>query len=433
MICRELHAVIFARLPFATGTWLASALLCVSVAFSAEAWPQFRGPDGSGHSTARGVPTQWSERDNVVWKTALPGRGWSSPVIAGSQIWMTTAVPQGQGQSLRAVCVDRQRGTLMHDVQVFAEPSPPTLNSKNSFASPTPVLDGGRLFVHFGAMGTACLDAATGQVQWKNQDLQLDHKEGPGSSPIVHGELLIVHCDGMDVQYLAALDKATGRLAWKSARSGPMESNPDYRKAYSTPLVIRAGGREQLLSTAADNLYAYDPATGRELWAVRYKGFSNVPRPVFGHDLVYISTGYMKPQLWAIRPDGQGDVSQSHVAWKATEQAPAIPSPILVGDNLFMVSNNGVASCLDAHTGSLHWRQRLGGDFCASPILADGLLYYFNETGEGFVVRPAAQYELVAKNQLDAGCMASPAALDSALYVRTETHLYRLEDSAAGK
>lgn len=418
------------RLPrLAMAVLLATAGLRITEIAAEETWPQFRGPEGSGHATASGLPQTWSESENVIWKTAIPGRGWSSPVIAGARIWLTTAVAQGQGQSLRALCVDRNTGRLVHDVEVFAEPAPPTLNSKNSFASPTPVLDDGHVFVHFGTMGTACLDAASGQILWKNQELVLDHKEGPGSSPILHGNLLIVHCDGMDVQYVAALNKSDGRLAWKSARSGPMESNPDYRKAYSTPLVVRAGDREQLVSAAADNLYAYDPVTGRELWTVRYKGFSNVPRPVFGHGLIYISTGYMKPQMWAILPDGSGDVSDTHVTWKATEQAPAIPSPILAGENLFMVSNNGVATCLDARTGSLHWRQRLGGDFCASPILAEGRLYFFNETGDGFVVRPAAQYELLAKNTLEAGCMASPAALGNSLFVRTETHLYRLEES----
>lgn len=410
--------------------WACLHAVFVGGATGEESWPQFRGPDGAGHAAAHDVPVNWSETENVVWKIAVPGRGWSSPVIAGSQIWLTTAVAEGKGQSLRAVCIERDGGKIVRDVEVFRESSPPTLNSKNSFASPTPVLDGGNVFVHFGTMGTACLDAATGEVKWHTQELVLDHKEGPGSSPIVHGELLIVHCDGMDVQYLAALVKASGKLAWKVGRSGPMDANPDYRKAYSTPLVVKSGGQEQLLSPAADNLYAYDPRTGRELWAVRYKGFSNVPRPVFGHDMVYISTGYMKPQMWAIRPNGEGDVTESHVAWKAAEQAPAIPSPVLVGDHLYMVSNNGVASCLDAHTGSQHWRQRLGGDFCASPIVADGRLYFFNETGDGFVVRPSAQYELLAKNQLEAGCMASPAALGKSLFVRTETHLYRLENSA---
>lgn len=394
-------------------------------------WPQFRGPDGAGHAAAAGLPVTWSESENVAWKTPVAGRGWSSPVIDGGRLWLTTAVPAGEGQSLRALAFDVATGKQTHDVQVFQVDQPPTLNAKNSFASPTPVLDGSRLLVHFGTMGTACLDAATGEVQWKNQDLALDHKEGPGSSPIVYGDLMIVHCDGMDVQYVAALDKRTGQTAWKTARSGPMESNPDYRKAYSTPLVVHAAGRDQLLSPAADNLYAYDPVTGRELWAVRYKGFSNVPRPVAGHHLAFISTGYMKPQMWAVRLDGSGDVSETHVAWRAAEQAPAISSPILVGDELYMVSNNGVATCLDAQTGSQLWRERLGGDFCASPIYADGRLYFFNETGEGFAIKPGTRYEVLAKNTLDAGCMASPAALGRALFVRTETHLYRLETAAA--
>lgn len=416
--------------------WLGSTILllvCAGMATSGSAgdhWPQFRGPDGQGHAGPAAVPVEFGENQRLRWKTPLPGRGWSSPLVGEDAIWLTTAVEASTGQSLRALEVDAASGRLVREVEVFAiaQPDLPTLNLKNSFASPTGVLEPGRHYVHYGTMGTAAIDTGTGQVLWRNQDLRIDHKEGPGSSLVAWGRTLIVHCDGMDAQYVVALDKQTGQVVWKRERGASVDPNPDLRKAYCTPLVIDTPAGEQLISPAADHVFSYDPATGRELWRFDYKGFSNVPRPLFGHGLVYLCTGYMKPELWAFRPEGSGVRSDSELAWRLTEQVPAIPSPILVGDELYMVSNNGVATCLDAHSGEMLWRERLGGDFSASPVVAGGLVYFSNEKGEVFVLRPGRTFELVATNQLDAPLMASPAVVNGALILRTETHLYRFQD-----
>lgn len=391
-------------------------------------WPQFRGPTGQGLAVASGLPTQWSESKNVTWKVAVPGRGWSSPLVLADQIWLTTAVEDGH--SLRAICLRLSDGRTVHDVEVFRPEQPVAINAKNSHASPTGVLEPGRLYVHYGAMGTACILTDSGKITWTSRELQLDHKEGPGSSPVLYGNLLIVNCDGMDTQYVAALDKRTGKLAWKTPRSGELDPNTDFRKAYATPLVIQTGNRDELISPGADQLIAYNPVNGQELWKVRYKGFSNVPRPLFGHGQIFFCTGYMQPQLWSVRPGGKGDVTSSHVGWQVTEQVPAIPSPILVGDELYLVSNQGVASCLDAHTGKLHWRHRLGGNFCASPVLADGRLYFANEEGRTFVLLPGKEYQQLETNELESGCLASPAVVGRALLLRTQTHLYRLEDTS---
>jgi outer membrane protein assembly factor BamB len=388
-------------------------------------WPQFRGPGGQGHGDATNLPVRWSENEHVTWKTAIPGTGWSSPVIRGSQIWVTTAIDDGR--SLCAVCVDRKTGAISHNVEVFHVDQPEMINPKNSYASPTPVLDEGRLYVHFGTYGTACLNADTSEVQWRNQELKLEHKEGPGSSPVLWQDRLILTCDGLDVQFVAALHTDTGHLVWKTPRTGANNPNLDFRKTYGTPLVITHEGQHQLISTGADRVYAYDPASGKELWWANYKGFSNVPRPLYAHGLLYICTGFARPQLWAIRPGGKGDVTETHVVWQFAREAPKNPSPIIVGQELYMVSDRGVLACLDALSGKELWTHRLGGNYSASPVYADGRLYFCSEEGQAFVLAPGKEFKLLATNQLDGRLMASPAVVERALFLRTDTHLYRIE------
>ena len=396
---------------------------------AAQDWPQFRGPDGQGNTTAANLPLVWSQSGNIAWKTPIAGRGWSSPVVGNDRIWLTTATDDGH--SLRAICIDLSSGKIQRDIEVFRITEPPPLNAKNSPASPSPVLEGNRLYVHYGTSGTACLDAATGQVLWRNQELKLDHKEGPGSSPIVWRDLLIVNCDGTDVQYVAALDKQTGRLVWKTPRRLPISDTPDYCKAYCTPLVVRGpDGREELISPGASRVIAYDPATGRELWFVNYEGFSNVPKPLFGNGLVYICTGYNQPQLWAVRPGGAGDVTGTHVAWRVAKQAPANPSPVLVDNELTMISDQGIMTCLDPTTGSELWRHRLPGNYSASLLAAPGRIYAFNEDGVTTVVGSGREFKLLATNALEERIMATPAVVGDALVLRTEGHLYRIEAGA---
>lgn len=414
-------------------------------------WPQFRGPGGQGHSDATDLPLTWSETENVVWKTALPGRGWSSPVEQDGRIWMTTAIetpatPEQRAKklaeapdpaglevvghvSLRALCVDFATGRLIHDLEVFSVDNPDPVHSQNSFASPTPVIDAGRVYVHFGTYGTACLDAVTGETVWTNRELNCDHQNGPGSSPIIWQDLFIVHFDGIDVQYVVALDKATGRQVWKADRSGKMNPNGPFRKAYSTPLIVEHAGQPMLISPGADWVYAYDPATGRELWRAHYGklGFSNAPRPVAGHGMVYISTCFMSPTMLAVRYDGQGDVTESHILWRNDRQAPKLPSPLLVGDDLYQVSDQGVATCLDARTGEVYWSQRLGGNFNASPLYADGRIYFFNRDGVTKVIAPGRKFQLLAENRLESAFYASPAVVEKSLVLRTERALYRIE------
>jgi outer membrane protein assembly factor BamB len=261
-----------------------------------------------------------------------------------------------------------------------------------------------------------------GEIIWKNR-FEYQSQHGAGGSPIVYGDLLIFSCDGSDVAFVIALDKHTGKTKWKTNRGYPAD------QAYTTPIVIRAGEQDQLISVGAFRVRAYDPLTGKEIWRVRYdEGFSNVPRPVFGHGLVFITTGFQQPELLAIRPDGRGDVTKTHVAWSLKRGAPLTPSPIIVGDELYIVNDGGIASCIDARTGSVIWQSRLGGTYSASPVYADGRLYFPAEQGVTTVIAPGKEARRLAMNKLDGGLLASMAVAGGSFYLRTDTALYRISE-----
>ena len=405
---------------------IALALLLATVATGAEDWPQFRGPTGQGHSSERGLPLEWSEVRNIVWKTPVPGEGLSSPVVAGGRVWMTAAVDTGNPargpvtSSLRLLAVDAATGREMVNVEVFRLPRAGYINPKNSRASPTPIVDGGRVYVHFGAEGTAAV-TTDGVIVWKTQ-LRYQSQHGAGGSPVLFGDLLIVSCDGNGGEaFVAALDTHTGTIRWKTDRRLPAD------QAYSTPLVIRAGDRDQVVSVGAHRAVAYDPRTGREIWHVGYpNGFSNVPRPVYGHGLVYIATGFNDPTLIAVRADGEGDVTRTHLAWTVARSVPLTPSPLLVGEELYMVSDIGVLTCLDARTGVSLWQARLAGDYSASPVFADGRIYLQSEAGLTTVIAPGKEFRRLATSQLDGAILASMAISGGSIYIRTDGHLYRI-------
>jgi outer membrane protein assembly factor BamB len=385
---------------------------------SAQDWPQFRGPDGQGHAPGQGYPLEWSESQHVRWKVPVPGRGWSSPVVAGGRVWLTTAAQAGRDASLRLLAFDAESGRAALDVELFRTRAE-LLNAKNSHASPTPIVDGDRVYVHFGAEGTAAV-STSGEVIWKTR-LAYVSQHGNGGSPVLVGDLLVVNCDGFDEAFVAALDARTGKTRWRTPRPEP------HSQAYSTPLAIDVDGRPQIVSVGAFNAIAYDPRNGREIWRVHYdEGFSNVPRPVFGQGLVYIATGFNQPSLIAVRPDGRGDVTRSHVAWRLSRGAPLTPSPLLDGDTLYVVSDNGIASSVDARTGALRWQQRLGGAFSASPVLADGRIYFLDEDGRTTVLRAGGSGERLATNVLDGPALASMAAVPGSFIIRTASHLYRI-------
>jgi outer membrane protein assembly factor BamB len=407
-------------------------------------WPEFRGPWGDGHVSAAGdtkpigLPLRWSETENVKWKTEIPDRGWSTPVVMDGRIWLTTATPDGH--DFFAVCVDAETGRVLVNQKLFHSDKPEPLgNSQNCYASPSPAIEPGRVYVHFGSYGTACLDSATGKILWQREDLPCRHYRGPASSVILFENLLILTMDGADVQYLVALDKQTGQTVWKTNRSVKFNDaegfqgfakDGDLRKAHSTPLIVNVNGQPQMFSPGAKAAYAYDPRTGRELWQVRFIAWSAAPRPLYSQGLALMITGLGATELLAVRVGAQGDVTDTHVAWKFNKNVAKTASPVIVDDLLYMVSDDGVVTCLETATGSQIWRERIGGNHSASPIYADGRLYFANERGKTTVLKPGRTFEILATSTLESGCMASPAVAGKALIWRTKTHLYRIESPA---
>jgi len=400
-------------------------VLAAAAAEPTHVWPQFRGPGGDGQAVAPGLPLEWRETQNVAWKTPIHDSGWSSPVVWGDQVWMTTAL--ASGRELFAVCVDRASGKVLHDIKVFDIAAPEKINGSNTYASCTPLIEAGRLYVHFGTYGTACLDTADGKILWQRTDIHCDHKEGPGSSLAAVGNLLVFDMDGQDQQYVIALDKATGKTVWQTPRS--IDYAPfriDFRKAYSTPAVVDVAGRTQLVCTGAQGIMGYDALTGKEIWKVRFKGFSQAVRPICWHGLAFFCTDVTTPELWAVRLDGQGEVTRTHIAWKNAQRMPAMASPVLVDDLLYVVNDAGIVSAMDPATGQVLWHEKIRGTFAAAPLYAAGRLYFFGRNGVTTVLAPGREYRVLAVNELPATVLASPAVADNALFLRTKTDLYRI-------
>jgi outer membrane protein assembly factor BamB len=401
-------------------------------------WPQFRGPEGTGHSASTDLPLTWAEGKNVKWKTAVHGRAWSSPVILGSQVWMTTATPDGR--ELFAVALDRDSGKIVFDLKLFDVATPQYAHPFNTYASPTPVIEPGRVYVTFGSPGTAAIDTKTGKVIWERRDFECNHFRGAGSSPILFGDLLLMHFDGSDHQFVVALDKSTGKTVWRTQRSidfqdlgpdGKPKAEGDFRKGFATPQIVMVEGRPVMVSVGSKAVYGYDPLTGKELWRVIERGsHSASSRPVAGHGLVFVPMGFDQAQLLAIRPDGQGDVAASHVAWRFGKGAPSKPSILLVGDVIYMVNDGGIVGAVEAKTGEMVWRGRVDGTYSASPLFADGRIYVFNEDGKTTVLEAGRELKVLAENFLEDGFMSSPAVDGRALYLRTRTHVYRIEEPA---
>ncbi len=425
-------------------------------ALSGDLWPQFRGPRGDGIAVGQSPPVKFGESQNVTWRTELPGRGWSSPVIADGVIWVTTAVERAPDEQeriellrktdneekqfnnlaiakaveLKLLAVDLKSGSLLQTIDLAVVEEPDAIHSLNSYASPTPVIDGDRIYGHFGTFGTFAVDRRSREVLWQRV-LPLQHAVGPGSSPLIDGERLVLIQDGVERQYVTALDKRTGETLWETDRPEMEAPSGDMKKSYCTPITLAdANGRRQLICMGSQWLVSYNPESGSEHWRLYHgKGFSVVPRPVHDDGVIYFATGFGKPQLWAARVDGSGEVTDSHVEWTVTKGIPAKPSPLLHKGLIYVVDDNGVATCFDAEDGSEVWKRRLGGNVSASPILAGGHLYFGNHDGEVFVIEPGREFSQVAVNQLDGQIMASPAVVDDALIIRTAPALYRIERS----
>ena len=395
-----------------------------------EQWSQFRGHYGNGIIKSTSAPINWSENTNIDWKTPIHDRGWSSPVIWNDQIWMTTATKEGN--KMYAICVNKLSGKIEHDIHVFDVKSPQAITNENTYASPTPVVEEGRVYVHFGTYGTACISTKDGQILWKRRDLNCDHEigAGPASSPFIYNNFLIFNVDGRDVQYVIALNKETGETAWKTNRSVDFSDvQVNQRKAYGTPFIIPRGNTNQMVSIGAKGVYSYDPENGKELWKAEHRGWSIAPRPVYGEGLVFTMIDRDRPEMWAINPNGSGDITETHIEWKETKRMPPRASPIIIKGLLFVVDRNGYISCIEAKTGKSIWQKRMKGRFSASPILANNLIYFFNEDTVCTIIKPTRELEIVAENKLSSDkLMATPAFDENSIYIRTENNLYRIKE-----
>lgn len=397
-------------------------LLASTLVYSQDHWPQFRGPTGDGHSTVKKLVTSFSETENIRWKTPIHDKGWSSPVIWGDQVWLTTA--KADGKELFALMIDKNTGKIVHDLKLFTPANPPDLTKFNSHATPTPVIEEGRVFLHYGSYGTACLNTKTGEVLWKREDLKCDHWRGPASSPILWGESVILTFDGYDLQYSIALDKKTGETIWKKDHAIKYKTdNGDYKKAFGTPSVFEIGGKPQLVTPSSEQSIGSDPKTGEEIWRVTNGGMNEACKPVLAHGLIYLSTGHTSNMI-AVKVGLKGDLDKSAIAWELQKQAPTRPSIIVIGDELYLVNDNGIPACLNAKTGKKHWTARFDGAFSGSPIYAGGHLYFPGEGGKTYVIKPGIEYEEVSVNKLDDGSRSSMAVAGDAIYHRTITHLY---------
>tara|TARA_Y100001960_G_C14747591_1_gene866532 strand:- start:505 stop:1752 length:1248 start_codon:yes stop_codon:yes gene_type:complete len=391
-------------------------------------WPQFRGPDGQGHSNAKNIPIEWGEGKNIKWKMPVPGEGFSSPVILNDQIWMTSS--ENDGKTLRAICLNKTDGKLIHNIKVISTDDAGPRHRLNGYASPTPVLDEEHVFVHFGPRGTACLNKE-GKIIWKNTDFRYNVIQGGASSPILYDDLLILTCDGIDFQFLVALEKQTGKVRWKQERShleAAAKKRAIAKMSYSTPLIQSVDGITQLVCSGADHVASYNVNNGKEIWWMPYNGFSIVGRPSYGNNLFYVVGSIRQDHfcIYAVRP-GKGQLENSEVKWEFSKGVPHVSSPILVDTEIYFVHDGGVASCLDALTGELIWKERLGGNYDASPIEIEKRLYFLNREGKATILLAGKKFEKLATNQLKGTFKASPAVADGALFLRSDTHLFRIE------
>ena len=357
-------------------------------------------------------------------------------MILENRLWVTTATQDGH--DLFVVAIDPATGRILRDIKLFHVDKPQDTHAFNSYASPTAVAEPGRVYATFGSPGTAAIDAASGRVLWTRRDIECNHYRGAGSSPIVFGKLLIMHFDGSDHQFVVALDTNTGKTVWRTDRSvdfkdlgsdGRPQAEGDFRKAFTTPQIVTVNGRAILVSVGSKAAYGYDPQTGRELWRIEEpSNFSSSSSPVAGHGLVFYTTGWQNGYLLAIRPDGTGNVSSTHIAWRVTRGAPKKPSVALAGDLIYMVNDSGLLSCIEARTGTVVYTARLAGNYSASPLVNGNRVYFFSEEGKATVIAAGREHKVLAENFLEGGFMGSPAVAGHALFLRAGEHVYRIEE-----
>jgi outer membrane protein assembly factor BamB len=411
-----------------------SFLLSSAFSQSTDNWTHFRGSDMNGHAAVKTAPLQWNDSTNVEWKVPVKGLGWSSPVVFGNQIWITSAAKDGK--EFYTLCFDLKTGKLIDEKTIFTAEDPQRIHGTNSYATPTPCIEEGFVYVHYGHFGTACINTNNFEVVWKREDMPCDHMQGPASSLILHKNMLIVHLEGTKDPYVAALDKKTGKTIWKSVRPAeiydPLE--PVFRKSYQTPIVIEADGKELLISNSAFLCFAHDVNTGEVIWTIEYGYDSTVSQPLYWDGMVYVNSGWIfldnQPYFtrqYAVDPTGKGDVTKTHVKWMYEDEVPQIPTPVIVDGRMYMVHDRGMATCIDAKTAKVIWKQELKGNFNSSPVYAGGNIYFFNVKGDCTIIKPGDSFQLVAENSISETVKAVPVFINDKMVLKTEKHLYLIK------
>ena len=400
---------------------------------SQENWTHLRGSKLDGHSVSAQAPVTWSETDHILWKTEIRGVAWSSPIVFGDQVWTSSATQNGK--ELFAVCTDFNSGKILKELMLFKPDSVQHIHPTNSYATSTPCIEDGFVYVHFGTYGTACVDTHTFEIIWTRTDLNCDHMQGAASSPIIYKDLLILHIEGTDVQYLIALDKRSGKTIWKTERPHDiyMKAEPTFRKAFCTPIVVEVNGKDQLISNGSQLCIAYEPETGKEIWQVFYGDDSTVSMPLRYGGLVFVNSGWMFPKggafycrLLAVDPTGTGDVTKTHVPWEVDVDVPQISTPVIVDSLIYMVHERGDLTCLNARDGRVIWKTKLKDQFNASVLYSSGNIYMFSVKGKAYVIKPGLTFQLIAENQLDGTIKATPAIVRDNIILRTDKFLYRI-------
>lgn len=397
-------------------------------------WTFFRGSKLNGLAENEKIPLNWDET-TTKWKTEIHDRGFSSPVVYNNQIWLTTAKADGKG--LYAVCVDFETGKIIYDILVFNPEVVARKHSLNTYASPTPCVEDGFVYVHYGSSGTACINTNSGAIVWKTDEYKCRHVQGPASSPIIYKNLVILHFEGTDVRYIVALDKKSGKLVWRTDRpSEPFETITEIgRKGYNTPIVINVKGQDMLISVGSAICIAYNPATGKEIWRVLGGAESTIAMPFTEKGIVYWYTGFMVDgdgttytEMLAVNPDGKGDITGTNILWKRRDDLSTnqMLSPVIKDGLIYTVTSKNMMMCIDASSGKELWSQHVTANHNSSPLYINGNIWFFSVKGEVLTLKAGPEYEVVAKNQMDSGIWATPAVLRNSVILRTEKYLYRI-------
>lgn len=398
-------------------------------------WTHFRGSNLNGIAAGCNIPVSWNDSTHVAWKTAIPGKGWSSPVIFENQVWITTATDDGKTMS--ALCTELATGKIIFNKTLFTPDTVYAKHAVNTYATPTPCIEKYFVYLHFGSYGTACLRTSDASLVWQRTDLHCDHIQGPGSSPIIYKNLLILHYEGADVQYIVALDKRTGKTAWKTER--PKEYydalQPIGKKAYITPIIVNINGTDLLISNGSAVCIAYNPDTGQEVWRIPQGEDSTIAMPFTENGVIYFYTGFVTPaegekyaELLAVNPSGTGDISKTHVLWRVKSPILQLLTPLVKDGLIYTIDTKSNLLCLDAATGTTVWCKKLKGNYNSSPVYASGYIYFTSAKGETLVIKAGKTYEMVSENKLKGEIWATPAISDNSLIIRTSNSLYCLQN-----